>query len=127
MTELLEGLAQRNHLLAVATAKSRLGLEHDFERTGVGAMFRTTRTVDEVPSKPNPEMLWEILDELEVDRADGLMIGDTLHDLEMAANAGIDSVGVTSGTVSRRELSTTPTLACLESVNQLAVWLAEVP
>ncbi len=121
---LLEGLSRRGLLLAVATAKSRNGLEHDFERTGIGRLFVASRTVDEAPSKPNPQMLLDILDELGVTQEEALMVGDTVHDLQMAANAGVASVAVTSGSHPRASLEAQGPAACFDSVVELAAWLA---
>lgn len=122
--ELLTGLARDGHVLAVATAKGRKGLDNDLARTGLGHLFETSRTVDESPSKPNPGMILEILDETGVTADDCLMIGDTLHDLRMAANAGVAAVGVATGSGDPESLLASPALACLGSVIELPVWLA---
>ena len=121
--ELLAGLARDGHVLTVATAKGRQGLERDFERTGVAGRFETSRTVDESPSKPNPGMIFDILEETGFGPEDCLMIGDTLHDLQMAANAGVASVGVETGSGDREAMLATPALACLPSVIGLPAWL----
>lgn len=121
--ELLDSLTGEGHVLAVATAKGRQGLNHDLERTGVAPRFETSRTVDEAPSKPNPGMILDILDETGFRREDCLMIGDTRHDLEMAANAGVASVAVLSGSGDRDTLLAGGPLACLSSVVELPRWL----
>ena len=123
--ELLTDLSGRGHVLAVATAKGRQGLDNDLGRTGLNGLFETTRTVDESPSKPNPGMILDILDETGFGAADGLLIGDTLHDLQMAANAGVDSIGVSSGSVDRETLLGSAALDCLPSVLGLPRWLAD--
>ncbi len=123
VTRLLEELKEEGRLLAVATAKSRRGLAADFERTGLGGFFYASRTVDEAPSKPNPEMLLGILDELGVGRDRALMIGDSVHDLQMARNACVDGLGVTSGTTAREVLMANGPLECLERVTALPAWL----
>ncbi|MDH3743898.1 MAG: HAD-IA family hydrolase [Acidobacteriota bacterium] len=123
--ELLETLRERGLLLAVATAKGRGGLDHDLERTGLGSFFGTSRTVDEAPSKPDPQMLLDILEELSIAREAAVMVGDTVHDLTMAANAGVDAVGVVSGTQPRALLEKAKPVACLESVRELSDWLAQ--
>ncbi len=122
--ELLTGLARDGHVMAVATAKGRQGLDRDLERTGLAALFETSRTVNESPSKPAPGMILDILEETGFDPSECLMIGDTRHDLEMAANAGVASVAVESGSGERQALLATPALACLSSVVELADWLA---
>jgi len=121
--ELLSALADQDRLLAIATAKSRKGLASDIERTGLGAFFQASRTVDEAASKPSPDMILQLLDELGVVPARALMIGDAAHDLQMARNAGVAAVGVTSGTAKREVLLAMEPLACLDSVTALSGWL----
>ena len=95
--EMLQDLRARNHWLAVATGKSRRGLDHVLQQSGLGPMFDATRTADETASKPSPLMLHELMRSFGVDAARTLMIGDTTHDLQMAVNAGVDCVGVSFG------------------------------
>lgn len=121
--ELLAGLGQAGYLLAVATAKSRRGLAHDFERTGLGRHFHASRTTDDCPAKPQPDMLDSLIEELGVDRQRTLMIGDTCHDLEMAANAGVTAVAVLSGSQTRAQLEPRGPTAILGGVGELAAWL----
>ncbi|MGE6605851.1 HAD family hydrolase [Halomonas sp. NPDC076908] len=83
--------------LAVATGKSRRGLDRIFAETGSGAWFHASRTADETRSKPHPQMLSELLAELEVPVERAVMVGDTEYDLEMARAIGMDRVGVTYG------------------------------
>lgn len=83
--------------LAVATGKSRAGLNDAMQCHGLTGYFLTTRTADDARSKPHPDMLLSILDELGVMPAEALMIGDTTYDLNMANAAGMDCVGVTYG------------------------------
>lgn len=83
--------------LAVATGKSRRGLDRVFAETGSGAWFHASRTADETRSKPHPQMLSELLAELEVPVERAVMVGDTEYDLEMARAIGMDRVGVTYG------------------------------
>jgi len=123
--ELLRELADAGYLLAVATGKSRRGLDYALEQTGLSGLFHTTRTVDEAFSKPHPQMLLDILDELGVHPREAVMIGDTTYDLEMARSARTASVGVCSGGHGREELLRFEPLACLESVVELTPWLAE--
>ncbi|MBV0931843.1 HAD family hydrolase [Marinobacterium weihaiense] len=93
----LESLKAKGYRLAVATGKSRKGLEHVFAETGIGALFETSRCADETTSKPDPHMLHELLVETGVDRRHALMIGDTEYDLEMGRRAGMDTVAVSYG------------------------------
>ncbi|SOE48393.1 Similar to phosphoglycolate phosphatase, clustered with ribosomal large subunit pseudouridine synthase C [plant metagenome] len=94
---LLDDLAGREVRLAVATGKSRVGLDRVLATTGLGPRFETTRCADESFSKPHPAMLHEIMDELDVAPDQVLMVGDTSHDLQMAVNAGVHGLGVTYG------------------------------
>jgi phosphoglycolate phosphatase len=122
--ELLEGLVAEGYLLAVATGKSRRGLDYAMIQTGLEGLFQATRTADESFSKPHPKMLYDVFEELGVAPHEALMIGDTTYDLEMARNAGSPSVGVCSGSHPREELLQFEPVACLENVLHLAPWLA---
>lgn len=119
----LAALSRRGHLLAVATGKSRRGLDRDFETTGFGRFFAASRTADEALPKPDPRMLLDLLDELAVESAEALMIGDTTHDLEMARAAGVPAVAVTSGSHGPKVLERLEPLCCLGSVCELEEWL----
>ena len=121
--EMLRGLAAEGYLLAVATGKSRRGLDHSLEQTGLRGLFHSTRTADEAFSKPHPRMLLDILDDLGVPPAEAVMIGDTTFDLEMARNAGTAGIGVCSGSHCREDLQRLKPLACLERVVDLPGWL----
>ena len=123
--EMLAALADEGYLMAVATGKSRRGLDYALEQTGLRGLFHATRTADEAFSKPHPQMLLDILDELGVAPKDAVMIGDTTYDLEMARSARTHGVGVTSGGHSREELERLGPLACLDQVVELAPWLAK--
>jgi phosphoglycolate phosphatase len=122
--EMLADLAAEGYLLAVATGKSRRGLEHSLAQTGLDRAFHATRTVDEAASKPHPQMLLDILGELGVFPCDAVMIGDTTYDLEMARNAGTGAVGVCTGSHGREELLRLEPLACLRAVGEVPAWLA---
>lgn len=95
--ETLESLRQDNHKLAVATGKSRQGLDRALSEKGMMGFFDATRCADETKSKPHPQMLHELLEELEHQPEDTVMIGDTEFDLEMANSAGIRAIGVSYG------------------------------
>lgn len=119
----LEHLARAGYLLAVATGKSRAGLDADLERTGTGALFAATRTVSEAASKPAPQMLLDLMHELGTRSEETLMVGDTVFDLQMASSAGCPAVGVTSGGHPVEELRPLQPLAVLDSVASLPSWL----
>lgn len=95
--ETLARLEDAGYLLGVATGKSRSGLRRELAESGIGGHFVATRTADECGSKPHPRMLEELIDFCGVTRDTTLMVGDTLFDLEMAANARVDAVAVSWG------------------------------
>jgi phosphoglycolate phosphatase len=121
---MLGDLAQAGYLLAVATGKSRRGLEHAFDQTGLRGNFHATRTADEALSKPHPQMLLDILDQLGVRPRAALMIGDSVYDLRMAANAGTHGVAVLSGAHGREELAAEAPRTLLAQIVELPAWLA---
>lgn len=93
----LHDLRQQGHSLAVATGKSRRGLNRALSDLGWQDFFDSTRCADETASKPNPLMVNQLLDELFAEADDAVMVGDTTFDLEMAQHAGIKSIGVSYG------------------------------
>ena len=122
--DLLGRFEAQGYLLAVATGKSRGGLDHDLAATGLGPRFHATRTADDAPSKPHPGMLLDLLDELGAHPDRALMVGDSVWDLEMAAAAGTPVVAVCSGGSPRCDLEAREPAACLDGVGDLADWLA---
>ena len=123
--ELIDELAAAGHYLAVATGKTRKGLDRAFAVSGLGSRFHASRCADECHSKPHPQMLEELMDELAVAPEAMLMIGDTTHDLLMAKNAGVAALGVTYGAHSRAALEAESPLYCAADVAQLAAWLRQ--
>ena len=121
--ELVSGLSRAGRLLAVATGKTRKGLQRALDSSGLQALFHATRCADECHSKPHPQMLYELMDELGVAPQLTLMIGDTTHDLLMARNAGVDALAVTYGAHGRAELLAEAPLACADSVVEMQRWL----
>ena len=117
-------LARQDYLLAVATGKSRRGLNHSLEESGLGACFHATRCADEAFSKPHPEMLLQIMDELGTMPAQTLMIGDTAYDMQLAANAGAHALAVDYGVHSRERLMEHGPLDCLADVREIPAWLS---
>jgi phosphoglycolate phosphatase len=122
--ETIAELHNSGHALAVATGKSRIGLDRALHSSEMDGYFHATRTADETFSKPNPAMLLEIMDELGVQPTRTLMVGDTTHDLQMAANAGVDAVGLTHGAHPEEHLSMLKTVALLGNFAELRDWLA---
>ncbi|HEY1393086.1 MAG TPA: HAD-IA family hydrolase [Methylibium sp.] len=124
---MLRGLKARNHWLAVATGKSRHGLEEAL-KTVVGGVpvrdfFDATRTADETASKPDPQMLHELMREFGVEPERTLMIGDTVHDLQLAANAGTPAIAVGYGAHDDATLSGFAPRFIASSVPELHDWL----
>jgi phosphoglycolate phosphatase len=120
---MLSGLRERGHVLAIATGKSRAGLARALENTGLRPLFASSRCADQCAPKPAPDMLLELMAELGADEASTLMIGDTVHDLRMAASAGVPAVAVSYGAHARADLASLSPLACLESIDELTQWL----
>ena len=121
--ELLIALRQDGYLLAVATGKARHALDRALQQADLIAHFDATRCADETFSKPHPRMLLELMDELMIEPVRALMIGDTTHDLQMAANAGISAIAVTCGAHPQEQLLQAPHLAMLPDVSALSEWL----
>jgi len=125
ITELLAELKERGHQLAVATGKPRRGLDRALLGSGIGELFAATRCGDETRSKPHPAMLLELMNELRLQASEMLMIGDTSHDLGMAASAGVEAVAVTYGAHPEESLLAFAPRACVASVLELRQWLIE--
>jgi phosphoglycolate phosphatase len=120
---MLDALRERGHLLAVATGKSRRGLNEALATAALRDRFDASRTADETFGKPHPLMLQELMDELDVAPGRTLMIGDTTHDLQLAANAGCASVGVSYGAHEPEEFGALGPLHVAHSVADLQRWL----
>lgn len=113
------------HWLAVATGKSRQGLQRAMQTSGMESYFHATRTADQTFSKPHPAMLLEIMDQLGVMAERVLMVGDTTHDLQMARNAGVDAIGMTHGAHPADQLRALEPLALLDDFVGLRAWFKE--
>ena len=122
---MLSGLRGSGHLLAVATGKSRAGLARALDNTGLRPLFASSRCADQCAPKPAPDMLRELMAELGTSETNTLMIGDTVHDLQMAARAGVQAVAVSYGAHSKADLAALAPLACLESIDELSRWLKQ--
>ena len=122
---LLEELKSSQHWLAVATGKSRRGLDDALHQVQLRGIFDGSRTADETVGKPDPRMLNELMAEFGADPARTLMIGDTTHDLQMAANAGCSSVAVSYGAHEPEAFDALRPLFIAHSVPQLHGWLRD--
>ncbi len=123
--DMLRGLKDRHHLLAVATGKNRRGLDEALTHSQLHGMFDATRTADETASKPDPRMLHELMAEFGIAPERTLMIGDTTHDLLMAANAGTPRVAVSYGAHEPEAFDAHGPLFVAPSMPALHAWLAE--
>jgi phosphoglycolate phosphatase len=121
--ELLNDLKARQHWLAVATGKSRRGLDEALQVAELRGVFNGSRTADETAGKPHPRMLHELMREFGVEPGRTLMIGDTTHDLQMALNAGCASIGVSYGAHAPHEFHVLQPLLVAHSVRELHDWL----
>lgn len=123
VADLLADLDREGRLLAVATGKPRVGLERALQATGFKRHFVATRCADESRPKPAPDMLQHLIAFSGANLTRTLMVGDTSHDLQMAANAGVDGIAVTYGAQPRETLEQHPARAYVDSVSELAAWL----
>ncbi len=125
VTECISELHGAGFLLAVATGKSRNGLDRALKAAGLTQYFHATRCADEGFSKPHPGMLHQILEATQIGTERALMIGDTTHDLEMARAAGMARLAAAYGAHPRASLLTCEPLACVEAFAELHRWLAQ--
>ncbi|BEP92838.1 HAD-IA family hydrolase [Acidovorax sp. A79] len=122
---LLADLRDRGHLLAVATGKSRRGLDDALHSVDLRGVFDGSRTADQTAGKPHPLMLQELMAEFDVLPERLLMVGDTTHDLQMAVNAGCASVGVSYGAHEPEVFHALNPLHVAHSVRDLHDWLLQ--
>jgi phosphoglycolate phosphatase len=123
--EMLTDLSQQGYFLAVATGKSRVGLNRALDSSNLVSLFDATRCADETFSKPHPAMLQELTRELGQEMNRTVMIGDTTHDLLLAQNAGASGVAVYYGAHPSHELDELNPLYAAKSVPDLHAWLNE--
>lgn len=121
----LQQLHAAGHRIAIATGKSRKGLNRSLRHHAeLNQLVYSSRCADETASKPDPLMLRELLDEHELPADAALMIGDTEYDLEMARSIGMAGVGVTCGVHDGGRLQRSGAHALLDDVSHLPAWLA---
>jgi phosphoglycolate phosphatase len=123
--EMLRRLKARGHRLAVATGKSRAGLDRVLQAEELQGMFDASRTADETAGKPHPRMLHELMRQFGVAPRRLLMVGDTTHDLQMAINAGCPSVGVSYGAHAHGSFAALHPRCIAHSVDELEAWLRD--
>jgi phosphoglycolate phosphatase len=117
--EMLVELKESGYQLGIATGKTRCGLQAALQATQTEHLFSVTRSADETHSKPDPTMLLEIMQLTKNPPERSLMIGDSIHDLQMAKNARISSVAVACGANSKETLQTCQPLLCLDYATEL--------
>jgi phosphoglycolate phosphatase len=122
--EMLAELSQQGYFLAVATGKSRVGLNRALNAVGLLSLFDATRCADETFSKPHPAMLQELTRELGQDMRRTVMIGDTTHDLLMANNAGAAGIAVEYGAHPLNQLEACKPVFSAKTVRELHDWLS---
>jgi phosphoglycolate phosphatase len=125
--DMLRDLKNQGFYLAVATGKSRRGLNEALAQADLKQFFDATRTADETAGKPHPLMLQELMAELDVAADNTLMIGDTTHDLQLAVNAGTPSVAVSFGAHDSANFAPYSPLAIVHSTQQLHQTLIALP
>ena len=122
---MLAELKVRHHWMAVATGKSRVGLDNVLATRDLKGIFDASRTADETAGKPDPRMLNELMRQFGTEPERTLMVGDTTHDLQMARNAGCASLGVSYGAHPPSEFEALGPRAILHSAQALRQWLNE--
>lgn len=110
---------------AVATGKGRRGLNTALQQSGLAKCFNATKTVDECFSKPHPQMLDELMDELVVMPERTLMIGDSQYDMQMGKNAGVNTAAVSYGSQTAEHLQQYSPDYLFHDVATLSAWLLE--
>lgn len=120
INEMLQKFKQTGYKLAVASGKSHAGLQKAMQGTGLNDYFNITRCADQTSSKPQPDMLEEIIKEMGVTKAKTVMVGDSVHDMQMAQNASICSIAVSCGANSTAQLQQFKPLLNLQQTTELS-------
>jgi phosphoglycolate phosphatase len=125
IAETITGIHRKGCKQAVATGKGRKGLNTALQLSGLSRNFSATKTVDECFSKPHPQMLDELMDELVVMPERTLMIGDSQYDMQMGKNAGVITAAVTYGSQTATHLQQYSPDYMFHDVATLSAWLLE--
>ena len=125
VVDVLNELREAGYWLAIATGKSRRGLSKVLSETGLEPYFSITRTADETRSKPHPLMLDEIMTDFDTGPDDCLMIGDSVFDLQMASNAGMESLAVSWGVQSSNNLQALGPAGMIHHIREMPGWLQQ--
>jgi phosphoglycolate phosphatase len=121
--QLLENLKHQGYILAVATGKGRIGLEHNWQYSDTKHYFSASRTADDAQSKPSPDMLQQLLSELNLTAEQVLMVGDTTYDMAMAEAINMDRIGVSFGVHNADALQKHTPLAVIDSLEELLLYV----
>ncbi len=127
VADMLDDLRSQGYTLAIATGKSRTGLEHSLDTHKLAHYFASTRCAGENRSKPHPEMLLGVLKDVGASIHQAIMIGDSEHDMKMASNAGVGAIAVTHGVHTAETLQKYQLLACLDQITDLSHFLTHNP
>jgi len=122
--ELVRDLREAGYTLAIATGKSRRGLDRALDQQALREIFHHTRCADEGRPKPDPDMLLHLMQLARVDPSETLMIGDTTHDIELARNAGAAVIAVSYGAHALEDLALRDGVPVVHSITELRDWLA---
>lgn len=118
----LDQLLNDGHHLAIATGKSRKGLDRIIKEMELEEFFHGSRCADETTSKPSPHMLEELLDEFSVGPSEAVMIGDTEYDMSMAQQLGMPRIAVSYGAHHIDRLRVYDPVLCVDQIDQLLAW-----
>ncbi len=122
--EAVQALQSSGLRVAIATGKSRRGLDRSLRNHGeLKRLLVNSRCADETASKPDPRMLRELLIDERLEPEQALMIGDTEYDAAMACAIGMPAVGVACGVHAPQRMLRAGAHAVIESVRELPVWL----
>lgn len=125
ISETIATLDRKGCKQAVATGKGRRGLNAALQLSGLSKFFNASKTVDECFSKPHPQMLDELMDELVVMPERTLMIGDSQYDMQMGKNAGVITAAVSYGSQTASHLQQYSPDYLFHDVATLSAWLLE--
>jgi phosphoglycolate phosphatase len=119
----IRDLHANGYYLAVATGKGRTGLDIALDKTGLGHYFHITRCADETRSKPDPQMLDEILTDLNLESNQAVLVGDTSYDIDMASNINMDCIAVTYGMHDKQHLQNSGPTYFIDSIDQISQYV----
>lgn len=123
--DLLTNLKEAGYYLAVATGKSRMGLEAVLDESGFREFFDITRTPVESASKPSPLMLQQILQHFDLKENQAVMVGDTTFDMQMAQAINMDRAALLHGVHSAEQMRPFNPNVELENLQQLQKWILD--